>query len=114
MNPNLHQHIGSVEFDSRVCYLVTKGLFLLIRCDAMRCDFSIELVILCVTVSIHAILRPTSCDVGKRSLLERKLCESHATEREFRVHTTVCKQGSPGYEYTLTCMFSTRWRNSIS
>ena len=32
----------------------------------MRCDFSIELVILCVTVSIHAILRPTSSDVVRR------------------------------------------------
>ena len=80
----------------------------------MRCDFSIELVILCATVSIHAILRPTSSDIARRRTAiapgAKNLRIACDEERILRAHNCVqnCKQGSPGYECTLTCMCSTQ------
>ena len=59
----------------------------------MRCDFSIELVILCATVSIHAILRPTSSDVARRRIAiapgAKNLRIACDGERILRAHNSV-------------------------
>ena len=107
------------NFDKVFSYFVifkekNKGLFPLARCDAMRCDFSIELVILCVTVFIHTILRPTSSDVARRRTAiapgAKNLRIACDEERIPCAHNFVqnCKKGFSGHECTLTCMCSTQ------